>query len=137
MCNCTLIPVTSSRQCESFIRQSKNIECLLEEHLQVKVKGLLNLDVHKTPHILLYIVFPIDMFMVFYCLDISCRRITHIFLFIEILRKKFLNEILVRKSQYIMIRGKFRTLSNISHGVFVWQKSTAKSCYIFLQKSLS
>ena len=44
ICNCTRIPVTSTRQCESFIRQSKNVEGLLEEYLQMKVKRLSNLD---------------------------------------------------------------------------------------------
>ena len=34
----------------------------MEEYLQMKVKELSNLDGHKTPHILLNIVFPIDMF---------------------------------------------------------------------------
>ena len=35
--------------------------CLLKGHLQMKVKGLSNLDSPRTPHILLNIVFPIDV----------------------------------------------------------------------------
>ena len=40
-----LYPYSSNvnKQCESFIK-SKNVECLLEEYLQMKVKGLSNLD---------------------------------------------------------------------------------------------
>ena len=52
----------STRQCESFIRQSKNVECLLEEYLQMKVKELLNLDGPRKPHSFLNIVFPMSMF---------------------------------------------------------------------------
>ena len=36
-----------------------------------------------------------------------------------------------------MIRGKLRTLSNISHGAFARKKSRPKSRYLFLQKSYS
>ena len=61
MCNCTF-HLMSTRQCESFIRQSKNVECLLEEYLQMKVKELLNLDGPRKPHSFLNIVFPMDMF---------------------------------------------------------------------------
>ena len=57
MCICTVIRVTSTRQC---IRLSKSVECVLEEYLQKKVKGLPNVDGPRTPHILLDIVFPID-----------------------------------------------------------------------------
>ena len=60
-----MIPVTSARPCQSFIRESKNVECLLKEYLQIKVKELSNVDGPRTPHILLNIVFPIDMFYSF------------------------------------------------------------------------
>ena len=36
------------------------MECLLEEYLQMKVKGLPNVDGSRTPHILLDIVFPMN-----------------------------------------------------------------------------
>ena len=51
--------------------------------------------------------------------------------------KQFLKGILGRKRHCIMIRDKFRTLSNISHGAIVQKKSRAKSRYLFLQKSAS
>ena len=38
------------------------MECLLEEYLPMKVKGLPDLDSLKMPHILLNVVFPIDVF---------------------------------------------------------------------------
>ena len=41
------------------------MECLLEEYFQMKVKRLLNLDDHRTHHIMLNIVFLIDMFCSF------------------------------------------------------------------------
>ena len=87
MCNCTLIPVTSTRQCESFIRQSKNVECLLEEYLQMKVKRLSNVDGPRTRHSFLNIVFPMDMFYGFSLPGKKYELITRIFLFIVILKK--------------------------------------------------
>ena len=36
-----------------------------------------------------------------------------------------------------MIKGKFRTLSNISYGAFVQKRETAKKHYLFLQKTQS
>ena len=65
MCNCNFIPVTSTRQCESFRRQSKNKECPLEDYLQMKVKGSSNLDGPRTPHSFLNIIFLMDMFYSF------------------------------------------------------------------------
>ena len=35
--------------------------------------------------------------------------------------KQFLKGVLVRKCHHIMIRGKFRTPSNISDGAFIWK----------------
>ena len=39
----------------------------------------------------------------------------------------------LKKSHFIMIRSKFRTLSNINQGAFVRKKSTATSRYLFMQ----
>ena len=36
------------------------MECLLEEYLQMKAKGLPNISGPRMPHLLLDIVFPID-----------------------------------------------------------------------------
>ena len=70
------------------------------------------------------------------CCYEKCKLITHISLFIVILKKKFSKGILGRKSHSIMIRGKFWTLSNISYTAFVQKKSTAKRLPIFAKSSI-
>ena len=72
------------------------MEGLLEEYLQMNVKGLPNLGGPRTPHILLDIVFPMDspavgqnryLYKWKSLLSWLCERIFHIFLFIIILKK--------------------------------------------------
>ena len=48
--------------------------------------------------------------------------------------KQFLKEILRRKSHCIMINGKFRTLSNISHGAFERKSQQVKFVTYFCEK---
>ena len=141
-----MVTVKSTWQCESFIWESKNEECLLEECLPIKVKRLSILDCPT--------VLPIDIFHGF-TLEFSsyprvcCTAILYIaFLgffevvtqmrihnsylsfFNAILRKKqILKGSLVRKIHYIMIKDKFRTLRNINDGV--------KKRYLFWQKAPS
>ena len=84
MCNCTLIPVTSTKQCESFTRQSKNMERLLEEYLQMKVKRLFYFNGIRTQMVLERPAFSLTQclqllcFTVFRYVDISnpevCRQ---------------------------------------------------------------
>ena len=51
--------------------------------------------------------------------------------------KQFLKWIQGRKSHCIMIKDKFRTLSNINDGAFAQKMSTGKNRYLFLQKASS
>ena len=72
------------------------MEGLLEEYLQMNVKGLPNLGGPRTRHILLDIVFPMDspaagqnryLYKWKSLLSWLCEHIFHIFLFIIILKK--------------------------------------------------
>ena len=127
------------------------------KYLHMKIQGLLDLDGPRTPHILLTIVFPIDMFysvplpgnLLSYSVLLANKSIFALMKALYLLRKltiqthhsylpfycnspekQFLKEIL-GGSHCIMIRDKFRTPSHISHGAFVQKQSTAKSRYHF------
>ena len=119
----------------------------------MKVKGFSNLDCPRTPHILLNIVFPIDLSYDFSLsgtflsqsvllakIDYLLKKLTlqthHSYLpfYCNSREKQFLKEILGRKSHCIMIRDKFRNLSAISHGAFELKKWTTKTYCLFYKK---
>ena len=122
MYDCTLIPVTSTRQHSlsdwyvlRFFSTWKipSLECAVSQNWYFcKWKSLLKKLIMQAHHS---------------CLPFYCKS----------LEKQFWKGILGRESHCIMITDKFRTLSNICHGAFVRKMSTIKSCCLFLQKSLS
>ena len=120
MCLCSLTQVTSTRQCGSFIRLSKSMECLLEVYLQMKVKGLPKIDGPRMPHILLDIVFLIDSMLLakvdictnenLYWRNWLCKRITHIFLLIIILKiNSFWREFWVERVTALWLKANWWT----------------------------
>ena len=74
MCNCTLILLTSTRHCESFTRQSKKVECLLEKNLQMKGKGLIYFKGSKTLMVIdsLFIWYVLRFFPTWTFLVLEC-----------------------------------------------------------------
>ena len=119
----------------------------MEEFLQMKVKGLSNLDGPRTPHSFLNIVFLMDMFYSFFVpgnflsesVPLSKIRLHHSYLpfYCNYQQEQFWKRILGRKSHCIRIRGKFQSLTNISPIAFVTKKSTAKKHCQFFQKTPS
>ena len=119
------------------------MECLLDEYLQKKVKGLPNVDGPRTPNILLDIVFPVySMLLVKIDIFTSLLKKLTMRMHLSYLpfnynsqEKQFLKGILVRKSHCIMIKSKLMEFLLLTERLC--EKKQQFSRYIFLQKASS